>query len=376
MAVRWRVGTDHLKTCSIVYYAPDGTRVVERVGVLRPDATSRERDALEGRAALLSATRRSEVASGTWTPPAAKKAAGLTLKEAVARFLREYRSRSGSKRYYAERADVWLDGLPTSKPLRRITAADVERFRDERAAKVSGTTVRKDLIALGTFFRWARSRGLVDANPADRDLVRRPKAEPHRLERLAPDQETALLDACPPWLARIVRWCLYSGMDRSEAIGLVWADVDEAHGRAHCPRAKTGEPRTVRLNGTLREVLAEARKVRTIAGEGRVFLGRTGRPVTVNGANLALKRAYSAAGVPCVAPWKRLRHEYASRLAEQGAGTFELMQLLGHTTPTMAAVYVNLTDEHLQTLVERLDRARGKNRTSGRTSKSPQETAR
>ena len=73
MAVRWRVGTDHLKTCSIVYYSPDGARIVERVGVLRPDATSRERDALEGRAALLSATRRSEVASGTWTPPAAKK---------------------------------------------------------------------------------------------------------------------------------------------------------------------------------------------------------------------------------------------------------------------------------------------------------------
>lgn len=376
MAVRWRVGKDNLKTCSIVYYSPDGARIVERVGVLRPDATSRERDALEAKAALLSATRRSEVASGTWTTPAEKKAAGVTFEEAVKRFLREYRSRSGSKRYYEQRADVWLDGLPKAKRLRRITAADVEKFRDARAAEVCGTTVRKDLIALGTFFHWAKSRGLVDANPADRDLVRRPKAEPHRLERLTPDQEEALLTACAPWLARIVRWCLYSGMDRGEAVGLVWADVDEAHGRAHCPRAKTGEPRTVRLNKTLREVLAEAKKVRTIAGEGRVFLGRNGRPVTVNAANLALKRAYDAAGVPCVAPWKRLRHEYASRLAEQGAGTYELMQLLGHTTPAMAAVYVSLTDEHLQTLVDRLDGAHGKNRTSDRTSKMAEETTR
>ena len=56
--------------------------------------------------------------------------------------------------------------------------------------------------------------------------------------------------------------------------------------------------------------------------------------------------------------WHDLRHEYASRLVEEGVPLAQVRDLLGHTSITTTERYDNQTLENLQIAVTKLERGR------------------
>ena len=133
-----------------------------------------------------------------------------------------YKSRGGHIEYYRERSRAWLQHIPASTPAKSVTVRHVDELMQARSRAVAPSTVRKDLVALSTLFRWAIVRGYATANPASADRIARPSEPKRNGDYLTDDQERALLARCAPWLCRVIRWAIGTGMDRREILELRW----------------------------------------------------------------------------------------------------------------------------------------------------------
>lgn len=365
MAVRKHV---RARDGATVYYAifkgPDGMQRVRKARTVKADAPKREHDRARVAAQKAAQDARAQVENGSWVDP--KAAPSMPFGTLVRKFLRDYRTRSGSIAYYKQRAAVWLAFFGERKAADGITVRDVDRFRRARLRAASGETVRKDLTTLSTLFRWAKARGLATANPADPDLVKRPpKSRPNPCP-LSPDQEFALLEAAVPWLRPVVELAIETGADRGELIALNWdRHVRTAQRLIVLPRAKTGVPRSIpyEANGRIRRILRGLSEVRHVSGA--VFLRDDGSPVTVEAAKTAMRDAWGAA-FPCRCqdrqrphparsgcptrppkPWKSLRATFATRKAEAGVDVPSIAALMGLTTSHVLEHYVKPSGRHL-----------------------------
>lgn len=354
---------------SAVYLGPDGHRVSEIVRVVETDASEKKHEDAELAARAHARAQRRAIANGEWKDPreqraAKKKAEALSFEGLVKRFLRDYRTRSGDMAYYQSRSGLWL-AYPgfKRKAAREITTADVERFRNAREKgalpkpynrPVGASTVRKDLVALGTVFRWAKGRCLVVNNPAEPERVRRPSEPPPRTDYLSRGEEEDLLKALPGWLVPVVRWCVETGMDKGEVLGLTTREVDLTAGIVYAPRSKTNAPRTIPISPAMAEILGEALKVRQIRPEAPepVFL-KDGGQINSSAADTALKRAYRAAEVRKPGPWKILRHTFGARSAMAGLTQPEIQHLMGHRNPVTTSRYTAFSPDHLRAAMRR-----------------------
>lgn len=357
-----------------VYLAPDGTRRVEKVRAVKANASKKDHDDASVAARAHANAQRRAIENGEWKDPRLPKVAKLTFSKLADRFLREYRTRSGNMDHYEWRAKAWKEHFG-DRPVSAITSADVEAFRRVRekapgrrkGESVGAATIRKDLVSLSTLFRWAKARRLVDHNPADPDLVRRPAEPRGRLEYLTDEQEKCLLKSSDAWLQAVIRWAIGTGMDREEVVLLTWRDVDQKAGVIHAPRGKTGIPREIPLNKTLRALLKAAKRVRSISGGPYVFLGATGVPLSVEGVKTALRRAYADAELEVKGPFKVFRHTFASRLAMKGHSAPAIARLMGHATETITDRYMHLSPAYLKDVMASLDQTKPTRKPAQRT---------
>ncbi len=400
-----RRAKDGAMVYSAVYYAPDGTRRVEEVRVVPAritrkgksiDTPEAEHELARAEAEVRDRQQRARIRNGDWKDPRQVKVEAKFLHECIDEFLAHYRTRGGNIEYYEAPAAAWKRHIP-DKPIASVSPQDVERFRKRRAAdvrtmprrkkaaadkpkptprnfrvprpkkekpdpkpaqRVSSETVRKNMVALGKFFRWAKARGYVTTNPADPELAPRPKGSLHRTDYLTREQFTALTNAAPSWLSRVLRWAVATGMDRQEIIGLTWAQIDDAAGVVNAPRLKTGVDRKIPLNKTLRAILEEAKAsaaVVRIDRKSHVFLGTDRQPIDVEALKSALRRAYTAAKVPCRQPFKILRHTFASWAAMRGEPLTVLAKLMGHSTAAITERYAHLSPDYLREFMQRQD---------------------
>lgn len=360
MAVEKYVRADGSTVYLAVYFLADGSRRKEKIegAVVPSSAAAQEHKKAQRKAALHASEQRARIENGEWIDPREKRPAASRaqkLHALIDEFLLSYVPRSGSTDgYYDNAAKAWKRLLP-NKPARAVSVADVDAFRAARIKEVSPSTVRKNLVALGTLFRWAEARRLIDENPADPRKVRRPPEAKHRVTYLTDDDERRLLEASPAWLQRVIRWALNTGMDRSEIIDLTWHDVDEIAGVVHAPRSKTGTPRNIPLNATLSEILKECRKGASIGADHRVFLNAEKRPLTALGLKGSLAYAYKKARLPHSQPAKTLRHTFASRLAMRGVSMPSIARLMGHTTQAITDHYAHLSPGYLRDAMGTLD---------------------
>lgn len=336
------------------FFDPEGNRRREKIREVPPGATKAEHEKARTAALNHAAAQRCHVANGEWKPPAAGEAKkkALTLGDLVETFNQTYRTRGGTD-YFVHRLKPLVAFFGIEKPAQALTRADLETFRDERLKTASPSTVRKDLAATFTLFKWSGERGLTEGNPAEK--VRKPAEPPHRTATLSAAEEKALLEAAPPWVARIIRFCMNTGADRADVLRVSWADLDETAGTVWLPRGKTGSERVCYVNETLAAVLGECRKTRTFGDAGRIFLGPKGRALTLQILVDGVRGCYRRAGLDERQPFRRFRHSFGTRLAEQGANEFTIARLLGHKTTEETRKYVNLAAAHLRAAVARLD---------------------
>lgn len=186
--------------------------------------------------------------------------------------------------------------------------------------------------------------------------VKKPKEPRGRVRFLSDDERAQLFKACAesknPFLYTVVLVAISTGMRQGEVMGLKWPDVDLKQGRMVLHETKNGERRVVPLAGKALEAMRNHSKVRRL-GSDYVFPSRNGKqPADIR---TAWNNALEAAEIDDF-HFHDLRHSAASYLAMNGASLAEIADILGHKTLQMVKRYSHLSDSHVASVVEDMNR--------------------
>jgi integrase len=243
------------------------------------------------------------------------------------------------------------------KPVSTIEESEIEAYKTWRVSEhqVRDITVRHDLHALSTFFKYAIKQHWTQANPilntkipSDADAVRihviSPEEEREYFSRAAKNQN--LYD-----LARLMR---NQGMRPEEVLSLRKQDIDLERGQLHISSGKSkAARRTLDLTAESRSILAgrwHNPSVWIFPSDRRsgAHMGR------MNGAHDRVCRG-TKTNRPLRFVLYDFRHTFATRMAQAGIDLATLAAILGHNSIRIVQRYVHPTAEHKQQAMRRFE---------------------
>lgn len=279
------------------------------------------------------------------------------------------------------RRDLELLCRAVSDPL-RASPSDIRLFlAGLRTEGYESSSVNRALAAVRSFYRYAVKFSLCETNPAS--AVRNLKT-PKRLPRfLFPDDAARLCSApgslpkdgspetgkgmpsrAPLWQARdtALLSSLYStGCRVSELASLSVRDVDMQAASA-VVMGKGSKERVVFFSksslAALKDYLSERSALISRVGlpdrsEGRLFVSRRGRPLSVRGIQFILAHYTGESGSEGHVSPHALRHSFATTLVARGADVRVVQELLGHASISTTQRYTHITTERLKRLYHR-----------------------
>jgi integrase/recombinase XerD len=218
------------------------------------------------------------------------------------------------------------------------------------------TSIRRQVSATRTYFRFMVSEGYVKSDPtADLEI---PKAASKLPEVLTVEEVEALV-AAPPlerplaWRDRALLDVAYAtGVRVSELVGLQLVDLRFDDGLVRVI-GKGDKQRLVPIGRRAMGTAAlYAREVRPGLdkgqGAGAFFLNARGRPLSRVGAWEIVKRASAQAGISKRVTPHTLRHTFATHLLERGADLRALQEMLGHADLSTTQIYTHVDREYLK----------------------------
>ncbi|WFE40382.1 tyrosine-type recombinase/integrase [Micromonospora sp. WMMD998] len=251
--------------------------------------------------------------------------------------------------------------LPVSALSPRVMRAAFARFAAPRAA----ASVHRAWSTWNNFFTFLVAEGVVPGNPmpaVGRPRAPLPRPKPLRGEETPEELLAAVARAQgrqrDPWPERdlaVLALALCAGLRLSELLALRVSSVAGRDGERRVDVAgKGGRPRTVPVEAGVDRVLAgylESRRLRfgrrSVRPDGPLLVDRAGEPLRRGGLQYLVESCYRRAGVgdrvPRGARLHALRHTFATRLAEDGAGAAEIMRLLGHASLASSQTYIEVT---------------------------------
>ncbi len=158
-------------------------------------------------------------------------------------------------------------------------------------------------------------------------------------ELLTPDEFRALLAACSASAATGVRnrallVALYrAGLRLDEALALLSADVDAAHGIVHVGRRAAGHPREAGIDATALGVIGDWLDMRAslgLADDAPLFCTLSGGPLQPAYVRQLLPRLAERAGIDKRVHASGLRYTHAAELAAEGLPAELIQAQLGH----------------------------------------------
>lgn len=181
---------------------------------------------------------------------------------------------------------------------------------------------------------------------------------PARIRFLSKEERAAILfyarRAPCPYLYAIIIVTLSTGPRKQEIRCLEWKQYNHQRGEIYLEETKNDDPRTVRLFGQARELIASLYHRRK-QGARFVFPSPLdpGRPYDIR---YSWEQVLERAKIENFC-FHDLRHSCASYLAMQGATLVDIKEILGHRTVTTTQKYTHLTRSHTEGVLERMNRA-------------------
>lgn len=223
---------------------------------------------------------------------------------------------------------------------------------------LAGSSIRRNISALRTWFRVMVAEGLVTVDPTERlDTPQRWRTLP---EVLTVDEVTRLL-AAPGLDERLafrdramLELAYGAGLRVSEWIGLEVKDVllEESLVRV---LGKGSKERLVPIGrNAIGAVAVYLRELRPVlergAGKGILFLNGRGVPLTRMGAWKILRKYVEMAGIEKQVSPHTLRHSFATHLLEGGADLRAVQEMLGHADIATTQIYTHVDREYLRSV--------------------------
>lgn len=227
-----------------------------------------------------------------------------------------------------------------------------------KGSTVSASTVNREITTLLGLLSHAAENGLLEKLPATKRL----KENENHLARervLDIEELTALLDASPRWLQRIIIGADQACLSRSDALNLTVKDVHRKTGMIKLAggRSKTKMTQKVPISPALAEVLdeldRERRKLTSIHGSEILFT-KDAKPVTRDYFRKAFDAAVKEAKIQDF-HFHDFRHNAVTRWAIAGIPE-ELRKIAaGHSRGSVHQRYINPPDaEMVRIFAERL----------------------
>lgn len=227
----------------------------------------------------------------------------------------------------------------------RLTAIDaqsIERFKQARMAKVTTSTVNRDLQCLRRLFNLAIVWRHAKENPVRGVKFFRERSG--RIRYLTFDEYRRLLEVLPDEIQPLVKVAVNTGMRQGEILALTWEDVDFENGYASVNDPKNDTPRKAPLNPDALDALI---KWRQGVQAGPVF------PVAARTLQWQFRRALQKAEIPNFR-FHDLRHTCASWMTMAGEDLRVIMEVLGHKDIRMTMRYTHLSPKQGKAAVGRL----------------------
>lgn len=337
----------------ITYSGPDGKQHFEST-----------RTTVKTEAEYILTCRKKEVAEGNSPLAVSRKAKQTTFHELADRYEEFVR---GQKAFITKRTIIAeMKKEFESLKLSALTLEKVEQWQarlssvprknrkggEEIRPPLAVASINRRLACLKHMLTKALDWELINRDTLDRlRRVKLPKEENRRQRYLTMEECNDLIDAAAPHLKPVLIFALNTGCRKGEILGLVWDRVDLKHGFIYLDKTKSGEPREIPINNTLREALQGI--IRRIDSPFVFVNPETG------GRYADLKRPFAAACRKAKIQDFRfhdLRHTFASQLVMAGVPLTTVSRLLGHASLTMTLRYSHLAPKHLQEAVDVLDR--------------------
>ncbi|MER5454511.1 tyrosine-type recombinase/integrase [Micromonospora sp. NPDC002389] len=254
-----------------------------------------------------------------------------------------------------------LDALSIEVLSPRLMRAAFARFAAERAA----ASVGRAWSTWNGFFSFLVAEQVVAGNPMP--AVGRPRAPlpvpkplrgedtPEQLLAAAAQAQGRQRDPWPERDVAVLALALCAGLRLSELLALRVGSLAGRPGERRLEVAgKGGRPRVLPVEPDLDALLADyldsrGRRFgsRTVRPASPLLVDRQGEALRRGGLQYLVESCYRRAGigdrVPRGARLHALRHTFATRLAEDGAGAAEIMRLLGHASLASSQTYIEVT---------------------------------
>jgi len=259
-------------------------------------------------------------------------------------------------------------GSKADRDIAGIRSADVARFRDEQARKLSRNTANLGVKVLRAMFNGAFKQGLLTSNPAAVvDKLKQRGECKRRAFTLA--ELRRVLDAAKgsDWYGATLAG-LYTGARLSDVAGLTWRAIDLQGGTVAFVASKTGKRMLVPMAKPLADHLTNlpasddpsaplfpslARlKVSQLSDGFRDILVDAGMAVARS--HKATGRGRNAARPVAELSYHSLRHSFVSILKSTGANEAVAMALAGHETKAVSQNYTHLSADTLRGAVDAL----------------------
>jgi integrase/recombinase XerC len=237
--------------------------------------------------------------------------------------------------------------------------ADLRAFLARRRAEgIDGRSLQRSLSGLRSLARHIAREGGPSA--AALGAIRAPKA-PRRLPRpLAPEDARAVATPAPregeardPWIlardAAVLALCYGSGMRISEALGILRRDAPVGAVEAITVLGKGRKTRSAPMIAPVRKAVEDylALCPYMLKGDGPLFVGAKGGPLSPRIVQMAMARMRGALGLPDTATPHALRHSFATHLLARGGDLRTIQELLGHASLSTTQVYTGVDSTRL-----------------------------
>lgn len=223
---------------------------------------------------------------------------------------------------------------------------------------LAGSSIRRNISALRTWFHILLAEGLVHSDPTERlDSPQRWRTLP---EVLSVEEVTRLL-AAPQLDERLafrdramLELAYGAGLRVSEWIGLALKDVLLEDGLVRV-FGKGSKERLVPIGrSAIGAVAVYVRELRPVLerghGKGILFLNGQGKPLTRMGAWKILRKYVDQAAIEKPVSPHTLRHSFATHLLEGGADLRAVQEMLGHADIATTQIYTHVDREYLRSV--------------------------
>jgi len=308
---------------------------------------------------------------------------GITIEEAVARFLDDLRLSPRSRTTYALALRKFLRHLEEVQGL--SPEAAVSELREEHAIAFLRDLVPDDIktpeqvsrmrtaqttfAAVRKFYGYLISFDLHTGLSTEKLRVRAATVLP-RFTPPPPDVRTSDLERIVDHVRRLapesdpikelrrlkvralILFLFRTGVRVSELCALRRQDIDLETGTARIYRAKGGKSRTVHFDSETAEALAAYWRARGDSGRGvnafpafsgRDRLGQPGKAIAPRTVQALVSRLSEEAGVEFAVTPHSFRHGLATELVRRRVRESTVQTILGHASPVTTRIYVHLT---------------------------------